>query len=109
MTFNAVRNIAAAGLAAWLLPSCASFKPKPPPPPPGPKPAYAWDAEKAKAIKDPASVVINVGEQRVYFYKGNVLVGETKCSSGKKGFETPPGEYKITQKNKDHISNLYGK
>jgi lipoprotein-anchoring transpeptidase ErfK/SrfK len=109
MTFHAVRNAAAAIFAGWFLPGCAAFKPKPPPPPPGPKPAYVWDAEKAKTVADPASVVINLGEQRVYFYKGDALIGETKCSTGKKGFETPAGEYKITQKNKNHVSNLYGK
>jgi lipoprotein-anchoring transpeptidase ErfK/SrfK len=52
---------------------------------------------------------VKLGEQRAYFYKGEVLIGDTKCSSGKKGFSTPPGSYKVTQKNKDHVSNLYGK
>src|SRR5690349_9699278 len=112
MPFHIIRNAAFIALAASLLPGCAIFKPKPPPPPPTPpkpKPAYTWNAEKAKASKDPAYVVINLGEQRVYVYKGDDLIGETKCSTGKKNFETPPGEYKITQKNKDHVSNLYGK
>ncbi len=34
--------------------------------------------------------------------------GESTVSSGKKGFETPPGKYKVIQKDKDHVSNLYG-
>jgi lipoprotein-anchoring transpeptidase ErfK/SrfK len=94
-----------------LLPACALFAPKPPPPPPapaGPKPAYVWDDLKAKNAKGPASLMINLSEQRVYLYRGGELIGESKCSSGKKGFDTPPGTYTVVQKNKDHVSNLYG-
>lgn len=109
MTVRHASTLAACALA--FLPGCALFAPKPPPPPPqppGPKPAYIWDAEKAKAERGEPSLVIDLSEQRVYLYKGEALIGETKCSSGKKGFETPPGFYKVTQKNKDHVSNLYG-
>ena len=45
--------------------------PKPPPPKPAaPKPAYVWDEEKARIEKGPASVLIDLSEQRVYLYKG---------------------------------------
>jgi lipoprotein-anchoring transpeptidase ErfK/SrfK len=83
----------------------------PPPPagPPKPRPAFTWDAAKAQATKeDLAAITVDLSEQRAYFYKGGELLGDTKCSSGKKGFGTPPGEYRITQKNKEHVSNLYG-
>ncbi len=53
-------------------------------------------------------IVVSLSRQRAYFYKGATLVGESPISSGKKGFETPPGDYKVTQKDKDHQSNLYG-
>jgi lipoprotein-anchoring transpeptidase ErfK/SrfK len=100
-----------AALISIHLSGCALFAPKPPPPPPEPpkpKPPYVWDAQRVQSEKGPASLVIDLSEQRVYLYKGETLVGETKCSSGKNGFETPPGLYKVTQKNKDHVSNLYG-
>jgi lipoprotein-anchoring transpeptidase ErfK/SrfK len=54
------------------------------------------------------SIKIVISEQRAYFYKGGKLIGESIISSGKKGFETPPGNYKVIQKDKDHASNLYG-
>jgi lipoprotein-anchoring transpeptidase ErfK/SrfK len=54
------------------------------------------------------SIKIVISEQRAYFYKGGKLVGESTISSGKKGFETPPGHYEVIQKDKDHVSNLYG-
>jgi lipoprotein-anchoring transpeptidase ErfK/SrfK len=54
------------------------------------------------------SIKIVLSAQRAYFYKGGKLVGDSTISSGKKGFETPPGEYKVIQKDKDHLSNIYG-
>jgi len=111
MNFRFAKSVLLAAFVTPFLPGCAIFAPKPPPPPPvppKPKPEYVWDDAKAKAITDPAALVIDLSEQRVYFYKGEELIGESKCSSGKTGFDTPPGDYKITQKNKDHVSNLYG-
>lgn len=112
MTETSFRNLLLAACATAALSGCAMFKPKPPPAPPAPpkpKPAFAWDDAKAKTVKEPAAIVVDLSEQRAYFYKGQELVGETKCSSGKKGFSTPAGEYQVTQKHKDHVSNLYGK
>ena len=54
------------------------------------------------------SIQIVLSDQRAYFYKGTQLIGESVISSGKKGFETPPGQYKVIQKDKAHFSNLYG-
>lgn len=67
------------------------------------KPYWIGDGVKGKP-----SIVIVLSEQRAYFYKGDKLVGESTISSGKKGFETPPGQYKVIQKDKTHVSNLYG-
>jgi hypothetical protein len=64
-----------------------------------------WDGEH---VSGPPSVRIDLGEQRAYFYKGNELVGISLVSSGREGFGTPDGSFKIIQKNKDHRSNLYG-
>lgn len=60
------------------------------------------------AVQGPALVRINLREQRAYFYKGQTLVGLSRISTGTEGHNTPPGRYKITQKNKNHRSNLYG-
>lgn len=53
-------------------------------------------------------IKINRRQQKAYFYKGGKLVGISLISSGKEDHGTPAGAYKITQKNKDHHSNLYG-
>ncbi len=55
------------------------------------------------------SLTVDISEQRAFFYKGDKLVGESRISSGKSGFGTPPGSYKAIQKDKDHVSNLYGR
>ncbi len=111
-TLSNFRHFVFAACATLALPGCALFKPAPPPPPPAPqkpKPTYIWNAELSKTATGAAAITVDLSEQRAYFYKGDELIGDTKCSSGKKNFSTPAGEYKVTQKNKDHVSNLYGK
>jgi len=74
-------------------------------PAPGAKPQTYWNGD---GVTGEPSLVVSLSGQRAYFYKGNTIVGESPISSGRKGFETPPGTYKVTQKDKDHVSNLYG-
>jgi len=64
-----------------------------------------WDGD---GIAGSPSITINLGEQKAFFYKDNRLVGVSLISSGREGYRTPPGQYKIIQKSKDHVSNLYG-
>ncbi|MBV9673450.1 MAG: L,D-transpeptidase family protein [Verrucomicrobia bacterium] len=64
-----------------------------------------WDGD---GIQGPSSVTIYLNEQRAYFYKGGQLVGVSQVSAGREGYDTPAGTYKIIQKDKDHVSNLYG-
>lgn len=64
-----------------------------------------WDGN---GVDGPPSIVINLSEQTASFYKGNKLVGVSAISSGREGFDTPAGNYKIIQKNINHASNLYG-
>jgi len=53
-------------------------------------------------------IVVKVSEQRAYFYKGKKLVGLTTVSTGKRGFDTPPGRYRVIQKDEDHVSSVFG-
>ncbi len=55
-----------------------------------------------------ARIVVHVSEQRAYFYKGKALVGESTVSTGRKGFDTPPGHYRVTQKDEHHVSSEFG-
>lgn len=38
---------------------------------------------------------------------GRVLAGPVPISHGRKGFATPPGTFRVSFKNKDHVSSIY--
>ena len=101
-------HITSAVYAVVLVSGCVTHKPATKPIPTKPKSAFAWDSTAEKSAVGPAAIIVNLSTQRAYFYKGNTLIGDTKCSSGKGGFNTPAGEYKVTQKDPKHESNLYG-
>lgn len=64
-----------------------------------------WDGD---GVSGAPSILIDLSDQTAAFYKGSKLVGVSAISSGREGFGTPTGNYKIIQKNPDHVSNLYG-
>jgi lipoprotein-anchoring transpeptidase ErfK/SrfK len=64
-----------------------------------------WDGD---GVSGSPSITIDLGEQKAFFYKDGRLVGVSMISSGREGYRTPSGQYKIIQKSKDHVSNLYG-
>jgi lipoprotein-anchoring transpeptidase ErfK/SrfK len=64
-----------------------------------------WDGD---GLSGTPSITINLREQKAFFYKGDRLVGVSMISSGREGYSTPPGNYKIIQKSQNHVSNLYG-
>ena len=64
-----------------------------------------WNDEGAAG---PAKIVVSVSKQRAYFFKGKTVVGESTVSTGKPGFSTPPGHYRVVWKDKEHISTVFG-
>ncbi len=64
-----------------------------------------WDGDHANGSP---TIRISIGEQRAYFYKGGELVGISILSTGREGHGTPVGNYKLQQKDIDHVSSLYG-
>lgn len=87
---------------------CVTPQPATPPKPPTPEPTAKNSYWQGDGVTGESSILIDLTAQRAHFFKGAQEVGQSLISSGKKGFETPPGEFKITQKNKNHVSNLYG-
>jgi hypothetical protein len=55
-----------------------------------------------------AKIIVHKAEQRAYFYKGRRLIGESTVSTGKRGFDTPPGHYHVIEKDKNHVSSEFG-
>jgi len=93
---------AGASLIALIICGCETF-------PEGPFPRATevgwWNDEGASG---PAKIVVHVGEQKAYFYKGKTLIGETTVSTGKPGFSTPPGHYTVLSKDAGHVSTVFG-
>jgi hypothetical protein len=92
--------------ALALLASCAEVETKPPATvaPPTPPPGY-WNGD---GVPGSPKIVVSISDQRAYFYKGKRLVGESTVSTGKPGFSTPPGQYTVLIKDKDHVSTVFG-
>jgi len=64
-----------------------------------------WDGD---GMTGSPSVRINLSEQRAYFYKGGKLAGVSAISSGREGLNTVTGHFHIIEKDKHHMSSLYG-
>ena len=64
-----------------------------------------WDGD---GVSGAPSVIIRLSEQHAYFFKGSQLVGVSSISTGREGFDTPAGNFKIIQKDKDHVSSRFG-
>ncbi len=52
-------------------------------------------------------IEISLARQRASVIKDGVPILHTPISTGRSGFDTPPGEYVITDKNRDHRSTVY--
>ena len=64
-----------------------------------------WDGD---GVSGAPSILIDLSDQTASFYKGDKLVGVSAISSGREGFGTPVGNYKILAKEPHHLSNLFG-
>jgi len=64
-----------------------------------------WDGDN---LSSTPGVVLDLSDQKAFFYKGGTLAGVSMICSGDENHPTETGNFKITQKNKFHKSNLYG-
>jgi L,D-transpeptidase catalytic domain len=64
-----------------------------------------WDGD---GVKGHPSIKIDLENQRAFFYKGSEMVGVSVVSTGREGYDTPPGEFRVVQKDVHHASSLYG-
>lgn len=106
MTCRALLRLILAVCALILVIGCAEVPPPTTSAPvaPTPPPGY-WNGD---GVPGSPKIVVNITNQRAYFFKGKQLVGESTVSTGKKGFSTPPGTYQVLSKDKDHVSTVFG-
>ena len=101
-----VFEIAGTLLAALIVCSCEEYpNPYQPGLYPRAMPAGWWNNKGASGN---ARIIVRIGEQKAYFYRGKTLVGETTVSTGKPGFSTPPGHYNVVSKDAKHVSTAFG-
>lgn len=67
---------------------------------------YVW--EDAGVPRGELRIVVDLAWQRLYAYRGGIEIGRAAILYGADDKPTPTGRFKILQKKKDHISNLYG-
>ena len=53
-------------------------------------------------------IVIDLDQQQAFFYKGDQLAGVSIISTGREGWDTPPGDFRIEEKDRDHFASLFG-
>ena len=66
---------------------------------------YVWNGGSRPG---PLSVNIDLSEQKAYLFKGGENVGWTYVASGRSGFQSPTGTFRIMEKIVDKRSNRYG-
>ena len=66
---------------------------------------YLWRDVPASAGEE--RVVVSLGEQLAYLYRGNTLVAVASISTGTKKHPTPPGIFNVLEKKTMHRSRKY--
>jgi lipoprotein-anchoring transpeptidase ErfK/SrfK len=54
------------------------------------------------------SIVVRKGAQEATLFKGRHEIAVAHISTGREGYETPEGRFKVIRKDQDHRSGLYG-
>ena len=66
---------------------------------------YLWLPELAP--EGPLVMLVSLPQQLAFTYRNGIRIGVTTVSTGRPGFETPAGVYRILQKRREHYSNRY--
>jgi hypothetical protein len=67
--------------------------------------AYFWDDKDVPP--GPIVITVDLKAQTLSVFRGGYEIGATAILYGDEGKETPLGTFPITQKDADHVSNLY--
>jgi lipoprotein-anchoring transpeptidase ErfK/SrfK len=54
------------------------------------------------------SIVVTLRAQEAYLYRAGHRTASSRISSGREGYRTPVGRFRITRKDEDHRSSIYG-
>jgi lipoprotein-anchoring transpeptidase ErfK/SrfK len=54
------------------------------------------------------TIIVRLDEQKAYLLRKGKVVSVSSVSTGREGYATPAGKYRVIQKDIDHRSTLYG-
>jgi lipoprotein-anchoring transpeptidase ErfK/SrfK len=54
------------------------------------------------------SIVVSLRAQEAYLYRGKNRTASSRISSGREGYRTPVGRFRVIRKDQDHRSSVYG-
>jgi lipoprotein-anchoring transpeptidase ErfK/SrfK len=54
------------------------------------------------------TIIVRLDEQKAFLYHNGDLVAVSPVSTGREGYATPAGKYRVVQKDIDHRSTIYG-
>ncbi len=72
-----------------------------------PRTLKVWKDEEGMRADGPRHVVIDLEKQRGFFLINDDIVMDFPVCTGSKRKPTPRGSFRITQKDIDHVSNIY--
>ena len=58
--------------------------------------------------KKRTSIVVIKRAQEADLYKGSRVISVARISTGREGYETPTGKFRVIRKDRDHRSSIYG-
>jgi lipoprotein-anchoring transpeptidase ErfK/SrfK len=54
------------------------------------------------------TIVVSLRQQEAYIYRAGHLTASSRISSGREGYRTPTGRFRVIRKDEDHRSSIYG-
>jgi hypothetical protein len=98
----AVAAFAATGVALLIGASTAAFAAAK-----GGRDSKREDANYIRPSSTPVMAIVSINQQRVTVYDADGAMLRAPVSTGKPGYETPPGIFTVLQKKVEHYSNVY--
>jgi len=98
----AVATLAGTGVASLIGPWAAH-----PAAAKGGRDAKREEATYIRPASTPVMAVVSINQQRVTVYDADGVMLRSPVSTGKTGYETPPGIFTVLEKKVEHYSNIY--
>jgi hypothetical protein len=68
---------------------------------------FEWLADGDQSNAAVNRIIISLADQRLYAFHDHQLLAWSNVSTGRSGYETPTGDFSVSEKDVDHHSSLY--